>query len=266
MQEKEIVDSIIQYIESNLEQKKIKIDDLVEYTGFCRRHLQKTFKNYTGMTIIKYINKRRVSRAAVMLKLTDMPIIDISVKLFYDSQQTFTREFKLFSGLSPGKYRVEKEWFPNKNFSTFISPRLCKLKKRILSGHLFRCNLTAPEKWRSQKLDRNLTKLLPHKGGITMFNQSLPIGCGRNHHSLKIKERLTEEYYVHFSFTFTSKEEYIDNMRHIYYIYAPELLFSDKENDFDIEVIKRNNGAFRCHYFLRAYPPENQRSHCRKLL
>ncbi|HAX5111541.1 TPA: helix-turn-helix transcriptional regulator [Escherichia coli] len=260
MREKEIVDSMIQYIESNLEQKKIKIDDLVEYTGFCRRYLQKAFKNHTGMTIIKYINKRRGSRAAVMLKLTDMPIIDISVKLFYDSQQTFTREFKLFSGISPGKYRAEKEWFPDKKFSTFISPRLCKLKKRILSEHLLRCNLTPPEKWRSKKLDRNLTGLFPHKGGITMFNRSLSTGRDRLHHTLKTKESLTEGYYVHFSFTFTSKEEYIDNMRHIYYIYAPELLFSSNGNNFDIEVIKRNNRTFRCHYFLRAYPPEKEKS------
>lgn len=45
------VNSIIQYIEENLESKFINIDCLVLYSGFSRRYLQISFKEYVGMPI-----------------------------------------------------------------------------------------------------------------------------------------------------------------------------------------------------------------------
>lgn len=90
------VNSIIQYIEENLESKFINIDCLVLYSGFSRRYLQISFKEYVGMPIGTYIRVRRASRAAALLRLTRLTIIEISAKLFYDSQQTFTREFKKY--------------------------------------------------------------------------------------------------------------------------------------------------------------------------
>lgn len=76
------VNSIIQYIEENLESKFINIDCLVLYSGFSRRYLQISFKEYVGMPIGTYIRVRRASRAAALLRLTRLTIIEISAKLF----------------------------------------------------------------------------------------------------------------------------------------------------------------------------------------
>lgn len=52
------------------------------------------FKEVTGQAIGSYIRSRRLSRAAVALRLTSRPILDIALQYRFDSQQTFTRAFK----------------------------------------------------------------------------------------------------------------------------------------------------------------------------
>ncbi|HHO4621935.1 TPA: helix-turn-helix transcriptional regulator [Escherichia coli] len=72
----------------------IDINVLVDYSGYSRRYLQLLFKENIGVTLGKYIQLRRITRAAILLRFTNLNILDISERLFYDSQQTFTREFK----------------------------------------------------------------------------------------------------------------------------------------------------------------------------
>ncbi|MFP1484678.1 helix-turn-helix domain-containing protein [Escherichia coli] len=63
------------------------------------------------MPIRRYIQLRRVSRAAaVLLRLTSLSLASIAGKLCYDSQQTFTREFKKNTGFTPLQYRNSNLW------------------------------------------------------------------------------------------------------------------------------------------------------------
>ncbi|EMB2596021.1 helix-turn-helix transcriptional regulator, partial [Escherichia coli] len=104
------INAILDYIEDNIEVCPIDINSLVEYSGYSRRYLQLLFYDYVGMPVGKYIQRRRVSRAAVLLRLTNLPLVTISEKLCYDSQQTFTREFKKHTGSTPLQYRKDKIW------------------------------------------------------------------------------------------------------------------------------------------------------------
>lgn len=88
------LNAITQYIDDNLESISIDINALVDYSGYSRRYLQLLFKENIGITLGKYIQLRRITRAAILLRFTNLKIVDISERLFYDSQQTFTREFK----------------------------------------------------------------------------------------------------------------------------------------------------------------------------
>lgn len=100
------IDAITQYIDDNLEAISIDIGNLVDYSGYSRRYLQILFKDKIGVTVGKYIQFRRITRAAIYLRFTNMSIADISAKLLYDSQQTFTREFKKNTGYP--LYNTEK--------------------------------------------------------------------------------------------------------------------------------------------------------------
>ncbi|HDV2028362.1 TPA: helix-turn-helix domain-containing protein, partial [Escherichia coli] len=104
------IKAILEYIEDNIEVKSIDIESIVCFSGYSRRYLQSLFKSHMGVPIGRYIQLRRVSRAAVLLRLTSLSLASIAGKLCYDSQQTFTREFKKNSGFTPLQYRNSNLW------------------------------------------------------------------------------------------------------------------------------------------------------------
>lgn len=109
MIQQQTVNVILQWIEENLE-KDIYLEDITVLSGYSRRHIQSLFKNYVDMTIGAYIRQRKLCRAALLLHLTNLSIIDIAIRLNFDSQQSFSREFKKLFGRSPGQYRNSPEW------------------------------------------------------------------------------------------------------------------------------------------------------------
>jgi DNA gyrase inhibitor GyrI len=52
-----------------------------------------------------YIRKRRVNQAALWLRHSDRPILDIALASGFDSYRTFATVFKRITGLTPGMYR-----------------------------------------------------------------------------------------------------------------------------------------------------------------
>ena len=107
--DKLIVQHIILWIEDNIE-STIKIEDVATITGYCRRNVQLIFKRYVHMSLGEYIRRRKIARAAALLKTSTLNLIDISIRLHFDSQQSFTREFKKILGVPPQKYRNRNYW------------------------------------------------------------------------------------------------------------------------------------------------------------
>ena len=86
------------------------IDDLAQYMGYSRRFVYDVFYQYGQLPIGQYIRLRRLTIAAVSLRLTRQPIAAIAWQLSYDSPQTFSREFKKRFSLSPREYRCAAHW------------------------------------------------------------------------------------------------------------------------------------------------------------
>lgn len=103
------VKAIIEWIEGNVS-SGITIDDIVKISGYSRRYIHELFKEYVNMSPGQYIRHRRLSRAAVRLRLTSQSATDIAHYLAFDSQQTFSREFKKLFGVSPQEYRKRDDW------------------------------------------------------------------------------------------------------------------------------------------------------------
>ncbi|MDU6435508.1 MAG: helix-turn-helix domain-containing protein [Pantoea sp.] len=88
-----IIRDLLVWLESHLDQP-LSLDNVALKAGYSKWHLQRMFKDVTGHAIGAYIRARRLSKAAVALRLTSRPILDIALQYRFDSQQTFTRAFK----------------------------------------------------------------------------------------------------------------------------------------------------------------------------
>ncbi|WP_413723118.1 helix-turn-helix domain-containing protein [Sodalis sp. RH24] len=104
-----IIFALLGWLENNLDQPLI-MDRIASKSGYSKWHLQRMFSRITGTTLGSYTRARRLSRAAVALCVTDLPIIGIAIRYHFDSRQSFTRAFKKQFGQTPAFYRDTTEW------------------------------------------------------------------------------------------------------------------------------------------------------------
>lgn len=98
---------IIEYISENY-RRDIGINDISEHVGLSYSHVRKIFKDELGENIIEYINKLRVKEAKHLLSNTNLCIKNIANDLGYNNDQSFTRFFKKYEGITPGEYRSKQ--------------------------------------------------------------------------------------------------------------------------------------------------------------
>ncbi|WP_230047350.1 helix-turn-helix domain-containing protein [Escherichia coli] len=262
------INAIIEYIENNLELTNINTDTLVNYSGYSRRYLQILFSKFIGIPIGKYIQMRRVTRAAILLRFTNLSITDISERLLYDSQQTFTREFKKNSGYTPLQYRKSNLWHFNKilgrrtaNYNIPV-PTIRVLKQKKFNGAkiLFKTiipstNPLSKLKWDTvdfyfSKEDKPL--YISHKlesdkkDKENMYFNAIFWDKENNNNA---NEELAEGFYAYFSFT-GNKDEY---KKFTYNIYMSSLPFYGltKKDSYDLEIIEKiDSDTYHFEYFL----------------
>ena len=100
-------DMIMEFIQKNYK-KDIGISDIADHVKLSYSHVRKIFRDETGYNIVDYINSMRINEAKGLLADTDMNIKDIAGALGYNNDQSFTRTFKKFEGITPGEYRFKE--------------------------------------------------------------------------------------------------------------------------------------------------------------
>ncbi|MFZ4616188.1 MAG: helix-turn-helix transcriptional regulator [Rectinemataceae bacterium] len=69
-------------------------------TDFSRR-----FKAAAGHPLFEYLNRRRIARAALLLRDGDLPVIEVALAVGYNSLTFFNRYFLRLMGQTPSEYR-----------------------------------------------------------------------------------------------------------------------------------------------------------------
>lgn len=80
-------------------------NDIYEMSGYGKTQCIKIFKQYLGVTPSKFFAQSKIRQACMLLSTTDMSVLEISQRLYYDSISHFVRLFKNETGKSPLEYR-----------------------------------------------------------------------------------------------------------------------------------------------------------------
>ncbi|WP_179298034.1 AraC family transcriptional regulator [Mesorhizobium carmichaelinearum] len=81
------------------------IASLAKAVGLSRTILANRFRQLIGSTVIAYATSQRMAMAADMLTTSSLSMAVIASAVGYESEISFSRAFRDWSGMPPGKYR-----------------------------------------------------------------------------------------------------------------------------------------------------------------
>ncbi|RAK08996.1 two-component system response regulator YesN [Halanaerobium saccharolyticum] len=99
----EIIETVKDYIRENYSED-ISLDDVADYISFSKYYLSKLFKEVEGINYKDYLIKVRMEEAKKRLKNGDK-IKVVAGEVGYSDRNYFSRAFKKYTGISPGKFQ-----------------------------------------------------------------------------------------------------------------------------------------------------------------
>lgn len=101
-------DDLVRRIQLKINEKfhEIKsLEEALEEIPSSKRNIIRRFKQSTGLTPIRYLQKTKIEAAKNLLETTNRDIVDIMVSTGYNDMKNFRQLFKNFTGLTPTSYR-----------------------------------------------------------------------------------------------------------------------------------------------------------------
>jgi AraC-like DNA-binding protein len=102
-----IVDAAMDFIWSQ-SHNQIGVADVANHIGANRRTLERRFKTITGSSLLNEIQRCRISRAALLLRETDVPIKYVVGRAGFSGYQRLRQAFQKHFKLSPENYRLNQ--------------------------------------------------------------------------------------------------------------------------------------------------------------
>jgi AraC-like DNA-binding protein/ligand-binding sensor protein len=85
--------------------RKISLQEIAEASGLSAPYFSTIFKDEMGENLSSYLNRLRVEKASRMLLETDLSLSEIAGSCGFEDQSWFSKIFKSYTSMSPGKYR-----------------------------------------------------------------------------------------------------------------------------------------------------------------
>ena len=103
------INGILNHILENINQP-LSVTEIAERANLVPQSFCRWFKQNTGQSYIKFLNKVRLEHACEMLLTADLPVHDIALQSGFDNVSHFNRTFKSNLGMTPSKYRQGREF------------------------------------------------------------------------------------------------------------------------------------------------------------
>ncbi|MEI4488323.1 AraC family transcriptional regulator [Frigidibacter sp. MR17.14] len=89
----------------SIEFEGLRLEDVARAVDMPRNTFFRCFRETTGMSPYQWLLAERMEQCRLLLRLTDLPLVDIAMACGFSDQSHFTRMFKRAQGLSPGRWR-----------------------------------------------------------------------------------------------------------------------------------------------------------------
>jgi AraC family transcriptional regulator len=104
------LEPVLAYIEVHLEAPEfasLNVGALAAVAELSPFHFSRLFTARMGESIMSHVRRRRMLRAATLLRAGAPSLIDLAFDCGFESQEAFTRAFKQIVGVTPGRFRRE---------------------------------------------------------------------------------------------------------------------------------------------------------------
>lgn len=101
-------DALVRQVQELINERYSRIrsvEEALEGVPSSRRNIIRRFKQRTGITPIRYLQKTKIEAAKHLLENTDKDILEVMVCCGYNDMKNFRQLFKTFTGLTPKGYR-----------------------------------------------------------------------------------------------------------------------------------------------------------------
>jgi AraC-like DNA-binding protein len=98
------METTLKYLGEHYSQS-LRLPQVARQTGFSVPVFCRVFKQTTGMNFVSYLNKIRVEKAKALLKTSGLNILQVGHACGFQTPHHFIRNFKQWTGLTPGDYR-----------------------------------------------------------------------------------------------------------------------------------------------------------------
>ena len=99
----EVVDQTIAYLYEHYNDK-IDLETLARQIFCSESHLARSFKKYTGMTVVSFVHKIRIEKSRHMLKEEGLSVKEAAERAGYQNLNHFYKYFKQYTGMTPAAY------------------------------------------------------------------------------------------------------------------------------------------------------------------
>lgn len=95
---------ICDYIEAHCSDE-LTLDEVANMCGFSKFYFSRLFKQFTNVSFYKYVNQKRIAKAAELLIEPKRPVTDVALSCGFSSLSSFIRMFKIIKGCTPTEFR-----------------------------------------------------------------------------------------------------------------------------------------------------------------
>jgi len=102
------INKVLLYIEKNLNNEQLSVEDLSKHIGMSRVSLYKKCLNVTGVTPVDYIRSVKLEKAAVLLEKSNKTVAEICYMTGFGTPNYFSKLFKAKYNMLPSEYLAAK--------------------------------------------------------------------------------------------------------------------------------------------------------------